>query len=392
MKRINSQRCRAGRLYLRFLPILVWLAAVACVVGLFRRRAERFEVVGLAQSKVHQVAATNTGRLKGITVQLFDKVNRGQVLAVLDMVLDDERPRPLLQVQLDTIKAEIEHLVAESNATRKADLATIDNRVSGWVAQQRTFANDVVNARLRGAELTTQIETDKLTLEGLEMDIKSFLIQGRLDPNTLFELKRMRINRDTLAKQIEENQHMLDQSRLELQEALDRQDEFVKSNKPPAGASDDEAQDVVLKATKVLDQRVKELNEQLKALDLRESLELRSSFDGVVSQINHQPGEAVLAGEPILTIAETEPSEIVAYAREDQLGLVRESRQVEIIKDSEPPQIAWSEVSYIGPAFEQMPARLWRNPNIPQWGRPILIKIPPGLKLIPGELVGIRGI
>jgi hypothetical protein len=38
-----------------------------------------------------------------------------------------------------------------------------------------------------------------------------------------------------------------------------------------------------------------------------------------------------------------------------------------------------------------MPQRLWRNPNIPQWGRPVLIDIPPGLSLVPGEVVGIRG-
>jgi len=39
-----------------------------------------------------------------------------------------------------------------------------------------------------------------------------------------------------------------------------------------------------------------------------------------------------------------------------------------------------------------MPERLWVNPNIPEWGRPILIKIPPGLELVPGELVGVRGL
>jgi hypothetical protein len=39
-----------------------------------------------------------------------------------------------------------------------------------------------------------------------------------------------------------------------------------------------------------------------------------------------------------------------------------------------------------------MPERLWRNPNLPQYGLPVLIKIPPGMELVPGELVGVRGL
>jgi hypothetical protein len=37
-----------------------------------------------------------------------------------------------------------------------------------------------------------------------------------------------------------------------------------------------------------------------------------------------------------------------------------------------------------------MPEQLWRNPAIPQWGRPIVIRIPKGLELVAGELVGVR--
>jgi hypothetical protein len=67
---------------------------------------------------------------------------------------------------------------------------------------------------------------------------------------------------------------------------------------------------------------------------------------------------------------------------------------VELIKNGEPEkvQIERSKVTYVGPIIEQMPARLWQNPNVPQWGRPFLIAVHPKLQLIPGELVGIRGL
>ena len=66
--------------------------------------------------------------------------------------------------------------------------------------------------------------------------------------------------------------------------------------------------------------------------------------------------------------------------------------RVELIKAGKPVRIAASQVVELGPSVELIPERLWVNPNVPEWGRPILIKIPPDLKLIPGELVGIKGL
>jgi multidrug resistance efflux pump len=138
----------------------------------------------------------------------------------------------------------------------------------------------------------------------------------------------------------------------------------------------------------------------------RRQMVLRSPIDGVVVQTqaaadqagSGRPGEAdlrrlgevVSAGDPILTIAEPQPSEIIAYAAEEQADQIREGSRVELMKNSQPRQIVQSEVTYIGPTVEEMPVRLWQNPNLRQWGRPFLIKIPPELELTPGELVGIR--
>ena len=65
-------------------PLLVWLSALICVVILFSHRLQRFEVLGIAQPQVHEVAATSTGRIKNITVQLFEEVKQGQIVAVFD--------------------------------------------------------------------------------------------------------------------------------------------------------------------------------------------------------------------------------------------------------------------------------------------------------------------
>ncbi|MFC1792419.1 hypothetical protein ACFL3Q_02390, partial [Planctomycetota bacterium] len=96
------------------------------------------------------------------------------------------------------------------------------------------------------------------------------------------------------------------------------------------------------------------------------------------------------AGEPILSIAEARPSEIIAYIGDRLLGQVEKNMPVELIKDRMPPQIARSQITQIGPTMELMPERMWLNPNMPQWGRPVSIEIPEGLELISGEMIGIR--
>jgi multidrug resistance efflux pump len=327
---------------------------------------------------------------------LFDSVSEGQTLAVLDTVLDNEQPRPDLQAQLETIRARIEHLKAEANANQGIYTAQVDNQKTQYASDLRAFADNITDARLRVLESMTVIETDKLVLEGLKVDIQSFLVQGRLDVNDVafYELKNMRLNRDSLAKKIEQNGHLLAQSREELNAAINRRDDFVNNHPEPyLGSPDEMAQDVTLKATRVLELQVKELMVQLRSLDLREALELKSPSDGSVSLIHRRPGETVLAGEPILTITEVEPTEIIAYATEDQMSQIREGMPVELVKNSEQvrTQIERSEVTYVGPVVEQMPVRLWQSPNVPEWGRPFVIKAPAQMKLLIGEKVGIRG-
>ena len=129
---------------------------------------------------------------------------------------------------------------------------------------------------------------------------------------------------------------------------------------------------------------------QIESLDLRQAMELKAPFDGVVSEILHRSSEAVLEGDPILMITQAGPSDILAYASEDQVNGIHEGMEVELIKSSEPARIAHSRITYIGPVVEQLPVRLWRNPNFPQWGRPFLIEAPLEMELIAGEVVGIR--
>lgn len=394
------------RFYLRFLPILVWLGTLACVVVLFQRRAERFEILGFAQGEVRQVKATCPGRLKSVSVQLFQKVSQGDTVAVIDTVLEDEQLlQGQLKAQLDTARAQIEHLMSqliptEENLRAEAANLEIDN-----LATQRRYAVDVENARARILEIKPLIASDRITLGALAVEeqiVQELLAEGAVVP---YELQKAQVAYDTLAKKIEENERLLEQSGQDLKQAEERRDEFAQ--RQPQHPSVDSALEVIRKAITVQERLMDELWVQLEAIELRETVELTAPFDGVVVPIYgragevvlrrpgesnmRRAGEVVLAGEPILAIAESKPSEIIAYATEEQVDQVHERMKVELInKTAQKVTIVESYIMHVGPTMERKPERLWQNPAIAEWGLPISIKIPLGMELVSGELVGIR--
>jgi multidrug resistance efflux pump len=126
-------------------------------------------------------------------------------------------------------------------------------------------------------------------------------------------------------------------------------------------------------------------------LKMREALELKTPLGGVVSHIQRWPGEVVDVNDPILTIAQLQATQVVAYTDEDQVDQIREGMAVRLVKSSgRKGQSERSQVVSVGPAVVQKPAQLWRNPNIPERGRPFVVRVPPQMKLIIGERVGIR--
>jgi len=382
MNKTISKTWRFGRLSMRFIPILVWLSTVAVVIGLFSHRARRFEVLGVAQSRIYQVAATTQGRLKDISVELFDEVKQGQTVALVDTVLDNEKRPEEIKAQLDTIQAEIDHLTAQLVSTKETFIADKSDRETNQLANVRRFAVDAENARLEILRLRAIISADRILLQDLVLEVKIAKDLMEKDAATPYELQKAKLQYSSLAKKIEENDYLLAQANKDLQEALLRRDEYVLNQ--PYNPSVDSALNVIRQAIKVQERRMDELTVR------RAELQLKAPFDGAVSQVLRQSGEAVLAGEPILTITETKPSDIIAYVSESQVNLIQEGMQVELIKDSEPAQIAGSTITYVGPAVVQMPVRWWRNPNIPQWGRPFRVEAPAQMKLAIGERVGIR--
>ena len=372
----ESGQNKIGRMHLHILPILIWFVAIAGVVALFKHRAERFEVVGIAQSHTTRIAAIQTGRLRSVSVELFDIVSKNQTVAVLDDTL--------LKAEITTAKAETKRLYAELNAEKDRFEAQQIDLQNDLVAAHRRYTLDIENYRLQKLELIAIIEPDKISLENFKLASKMFVMGGNLELSDLapLELKQIELQIEELNKKIKENQVVLAQAQNNLDMAQQRLEGFI--NEQPELPSIDSSLEIITQQINVQEKTIDQLSIQLA------SLVLKSPFDGMVSLVNSREGETVLPGVPLMAIAETSPSLIVAYATEDSTEAIEENMKVKLVITGQQQQIADSQVVQVGPTVEMMPERLWRIPNVPQWGRPFLIKVPPAMKLTPGQMVGIR--
>lgn len=392
MRKQKNGVVRPGRVGVHVVPVLVWLAAVAGVVVLLNHRSQRFEVLGIVQGRMHQISAPVDGRLKMIEVELFQDVQKGQQLAILD--------HSQIDAQIAGFEAEIENLASQMltiEDTMQSEAANLQLDLAG--TQRRLYA-DVENARLRILEQKAALESDKVLLVDLAMEVKAAKELLDSDSVARYELEKSETLYNALAAKIKANEDLLSEAEQELKSARQACDEFAQLH--PVHPSTIKALEPLRKQIAVQEQYIADLTIQ------RQAMKLTSPVDGKVVQIQinanqttlrrqgedvlRNPGEVVLAGDPILVIAETEPREIVAYISSQQLSKVKETMEVQLIKNTEPAVIAASQITHLGPTMELAPQQLWRNPGIPEWGRPILIRIPSGMKLLPGETIGIRGI
>jgi len=375
------------------MPVVIWLAVLACAIVMFKHRMKRFETVGIVFGEERRIAATVAGRIKSVNYNLFDKVNPGDIIAVVDTVLDRKSLELEIEAKQNLILAKIKQLQAQLEVTRDRMESQQAERKDDLNLTARRYYRDFDTAKLRAAELKTKIEPEKIRLKELELNIKikelaavspTLTTQRKIEIS--YEREKLKTELEALAKEIEENEKLMLQAMDNQKLAEQRLEEFISDANQVINPS-------IAIALKPIEE---EINVQYKAIEQlmvqSPELEIRSPFKGIVSDIRRSVGEAIVEREPILTIVEYEPAYIVAYVGEDQLGQVTENMKVEIYKKSYPPKIASAHVKQFGPVLELIPNRLWPNTNLPQWGRPVMIAIPEGMRdLLPGELVGIRG-
>lgn len=372
---LSWQGHRVRRWRRHVVPAAVWLLAAAVAGGLLLHQSTTYALVGIAHVQQRAVAAQTDGRLRFVPVTLFDAVKAGQTLAVLE----DDR----IQALLATAAAEVARL--------RSELAAAEDRLAVEAAVQeakhltdaRGYAVDVESNRLREIELQITLEADRVRLDYLRLqrDLLANLNEQRAVSDLRFRAAEAEYR--ALETRIGENEKALAEVRLALEQARQRQELFTQHHVEPPSVT--KALEPLRAAVTVQERRIAEL-----AVD-RSLLVLTSPIDGVVSQLLRGAGESVRNGEPILTIAPTRASAVMAYASAAQLPRLQPGASVRLVvnREGSAGQSVDTRVQALGPTVEQLPPRLWRSPTVPEWGRPVMIAVPPVLGISGGELVGV---
>ncbi|NQU47970.1 MAG: biotin/lipoyl-binding protein [Planctomycetes bacterium] len=387
------------------LPLVVWLVAVAAVYTLWTRQVPVPKLTGLARTQEFEVSTAISGRLDQVLVEQYQLVQAGQLLASLDMA-----PH---QAALETSKAELAKLSAdvdselarlqaaaerdiwqltqgrdETLASAKADL------LAERSAQMRRFEGDEADLQIEILKVELKVAEDRLEADRVEVRLERAkkLVAGSAGPEA--DVEDLKLRHEQALGRMKNNQVVVNGLQRELAAAKGRRlvymDEAVDLELPeilPASL-DLVPQLAGLQAAIVVQRR------RLQELELvQEQYLLRAPYAGRVSTLPAPQGQALMAGEPVAILVDPKPREIMVYLPDTSPGTVdvgdsfEVSRVINGLPGANEVFKVQAAVQIQVPNVQQIPARLWKNPQMPEYGKAYVVGPVTELNLVPGERV-----
>lgn len=119
-------------------------------------------------------------------------------------------------------------------------------------------------------------------------------------------------------------------------------------------------------------------------------VEVTAPIGGTIVELTCWPGQTVIPGAVIATIAAEHSAQVIGYIPEDSLLVARPGMEVTLRPRSAGGKQYVSEIEQVGQQIEQVPRHQRAVASIPQWGTPVRIKVPDEAMLKPGMLVDLR--
>ena len=337
-----SQRWREFRI--QFLPILVFALLLFGIVYLWKSYVQPVGVIGYADTNLVNVTSLQDGLISDLYVERFQNVTTGQVIAVV-VNTDPE----LVKAQIESVQADIKVLAARNAVDEKRTQQSFQQFRQDLFTHQVQQRVDIVNWMLASNE-TKRIEI--------------LFTQGS---SSAANVEAETAKRDAYAAAIEERGKQM----AELAKSLADLTEKQKAGEPDAFAE-------------AIEKKTKELGLML------QPSRLRAPINGMVSMVHHIKGERILRGMPIVSIIDPETRRIIGYIRQPVTMVPTTNDSVTITTRSQPRQSARGQILRVGAQFEPInPALLVTDSKRVEVGLPILVSIPSGISLVPGEYVNL---
>lgn len=348
----------------RFVPVVIWVAAIGLLTVMAKTQVHHVDAVGIVESRKVDVASLVDGTIRAIGVEPFDEVKEGAVLVLFD--------DSLIQAELTTARAELTRLRADLDAARSEwDRESLDDR--------RRYEVNEEEARLDLLDRVVDQEADRVELARLQMLMQN---RKRLEGITAREeYDSYRLEFETMQTKIAENEKAISYARKRLQDTLKRRE----------AREDESAQNEVMIALAPFKNTITVQTAQIEYLNQQISRHvLRAPMDGVIANIDFCAGQAVLKGIPLMTVSDPSSTRVTAWVNEQNLRKLQIGTQVEVVSRRFPRDEAEARVLKVGARVQRFPWHLSPNDNMPQWGVAVLIGNIPDQLFFPGELLDVR--
>ncbi len=361
----------------RWIPTVVWVGAIGAAVSLYRGEHTVGSVQGFAEDRSITIAPSEVGRVRELRASLHQFVEPGDILVQLD---DRE-----CQLRLATLTAELERLRKDIDAERsqlamsQTDLELTEEDLS------RRLLTDRESAHIQYLSMMAIQAGDQARLNGLmvEEDILNQLLHKK--DASFREVNNFKTEIDAVRARLKSNEDNLARMHKAFRDADLRWYMHHEQQKMPYD------RDAVLAPLHVAVQ-VKE-HEILELVHRIDENVRRSPIHGQVTALYAGSGDTVNAGDPILVVSPTSTRRVIAFVSEAEAGRVRVGAPMRIHPAARSPdgrRAMDGEIVSVADTIREAPERFRRMPNIPVWGREIVIRIDGDAMLIPGESVSIN--
>ena len=339
------------------LPVVFFLAALLVVVALWRSTLVAPSLIGEVEPVRAFVSSPKAGTLTQLRVTHLQQVRAGDPIA--QVTPTDPK---IVQASLAVIQAQIQSL-----------------RVNLQPAlEQHRFALNYDRLRLDCMEQRVQLATTQVQLQFAENELRRTEELFRDKVVAEKALEQVRTTKQRLETEVAERTGLVKDQEQKLQ--------GIKLASSPAGSDGNVSSDNILEASI----QVEEAKLRLTESELG-PVTVTVPIDGTVSVIHHRAGEAITAGEPILTVSGRASDRIIGYMPQPLAFAPEIGMKVRVRCRSVPRIVSAAEIVGVGGQLETINPTFLHlsHTHLHLVGLPILVSVPSDQKLMPGEIVDL---
>ncbi|HKQ36795.1 MAG TPA: hypothetical protein VJ063_01885 [Verrucomicrobiae bacterium] len=338
-----AQRWREFRI--QVLPVIVFLGLLATIALMWRNFVQPSGVVGEVEAVKANVISLHDGIVAALHVDVLERVTNGQVIGTIISTDPD-----ILKASIAAIESDLKVLQARMR---------LDERRNEQSVQQ-------LQIDLYKEQLLLKVALSQLGLSSNQLNRAVTLVSRQIETKEVLDIA----------------QADFDRVQAEIAARTDTISRIEGVLKQLGDAGQSGANDSYINAA------IKAKEEELEAT-LRPS-EIRAPMDGVISAVYRRAQERVVRGAPIVTISATTAERILGYIRQPVQIVPTESDVVLIRTRTQRRQMGEGQILKVGAQYERInPLLISMDSNRVELGLPILVSLPKGMNVAPGEFLDL---